>query len=483
MKPTILRVIVCGATLVLTLTAWPTAAAASQQATPTPIPAVAPSAPMAPHYGSVDVGGREMTFYCTGQGRPTVILEAGGGDSAATWGLVQSGGDRDYRVCSYDRANLGRSDPAPKPRTFQDMSSDLHAMLLNAGIAGPYILVGHSMGGMLVRVFRDQYPDEVVGLVLVESAHPDMGPRLLAALPPQSLLESKAMRTWRRYLTYVGTSEGRQSQDLEGADLLAGNELVRATKPLGALPLVVISRSPDSSGFPHMPDLPVETSASLSQIWQDMQTELVALSSNATRVIAGHAGHMIPTEEPEPVIEAIRTLVGEARSRTGYKVAAALAEGSGAAQHTPVILRTVDRQETKDGQVSFHKDVFFMDAAGDASILVNKVADASIAPTLTLLDDLIEASAAEQQGDALVTTSWHCGTPREPYWIVFEYRVLDQAGNMSGPVTLTATCPAAKESISPFLVAGVGGGVALLALGGWLLLRYRRVRRAVALPA
>src|SRR5512135_2297471 len=100
------------------------------------------------------LGGHQLWFQCMGQGTPTVILEAGSGANSSYWVDVQSGGERTYRICSYDRANLGRSVKASKPRTYLDMARDLHALLTNAHVEGPYILVGHSMGGLLVRVFR-----------------------------------------------------------------------------------------------------------------------------------------------------------------------------------------------------------------------------------------------------------------------------------------------------------------------------------------
>ena len=448
-----------------------------QQPTQTPIPTSVEPTPLS--YGSVDVGGHKLMFYCTGQGSPTVILEAGGGGTDATWGMVQSGGDRDYRVCSYDRANLGRSDKAPKPRTFQDIARDLHTLLANADIGGPYILVGHSMGGMLVRVFRDQYPEEVAGLVLVDSAHPDMGPRLLAALPPESVFESQAIRTWRRFLEFQGKSDGRESQNQEGADVQAGNELVKATKPLNDLPLVVISRSPDSSGFPNMPPLPEETSASLSQIWQGMQRELAGLSTHSTQVIAAHAGHMIPTEEPALVIEAIRTLVNETRSRMGETIPPALpTDPTDEAKHTPVILRFDQRTENRDGRRFVHGDFYFTDAGGDAAIVINKVIATSEPMEFLMLDDIILASADEQDREALVTSSWGCGKSSRPYWKTLEYRILDRAGSLSEPVTATITCPATARRISPFLIIGLVVGLSLLVAAAWLLVRYRHVRRA-----
>ena len=139
--------------------------------------------------GKVDVGSYELYYSCAGKGGPTVILEAGGPSESSVWDLVRVYMGSSPRVCAYDRANLGKSDSAPKPRTFADMTRDLHTLLQNVPIEGPYVLVGHSMGGMLVQLYASQYPEDVVGLVLVDSGHPDMGDRLLAMLPVSTVVD------------------------------------------------------------------------------------------------------------------------------------------------------------------------------------------------------------------------------------------------------------------------------------------------------
>lgn len=273
--------------------------------TPTPMPS-----------GMVDVDGYELFYQCSGQGSPTVILEAGMGSDSSFWARVIAGVAKTTRVCAYDRANLGRSDDVRTPRTFQDASRDLHALLGNARIGGPYILVGHSLGGELVRIFADQYPEEVAGIVLVDAAHPDLGSRLLAGLPSDSSDEPEGVLFWQRFLNWAVDSNGSPYPDPEGWDTQASNAQVRATKPLGNLPLVVISRSPDNPLFaPGAPPLPTETNARLLQIWQDLQGELAGLSTNSTHLIAVRAGHNIPVDEPALVVDAILELAAEVRSR------------------------------------------------------------------------------------------------------------------------------------------------------------------------
>ncbi len=212
--------------------------------------------------GKVDVGGYELFYKCRGQGSPTVILEAGGSGDTSDWDLVMIYFGETARICAYDRANLGNSDKVSRPRTYLDMAQDLHTLLKNAPIEGPYILVGHSMGGMLVRLFASQYPDDVVGLVLVDSAHPQMGARLLANLPPKKVGEPASFKAWRRYGDYLANSTGSESYNPEGVVGQTSNEQIQAVKSLGDLPLVVISRNPDNPVLAHqMPPLPEDLNA------------------------------------------------------------------------------------------------------------------------------------------------------------------------------------------------------------------------------
>ena len=291
--------------LALLVTACSLQAPASQRPTATPMPS-----------GMVDVGGYELFYQCSGQGSPTVILEAGMGSDSSFWARVIAGVAETTRVCAYDRANLGRSDEARTPRTFQDAARDMQILLENARIGGPYVLVGHSLGGELVRVFADQYPEEVAGIVLVDAAHPDMGPRLLAGLPPESVDEPETVTTWRQLFTWISDLKESPYPNPEGWDTQAGNAQVRAVKPLGDLPLVVISQSPDNPFFAaNIPSAQTETNAQLQQIWQDLQVELARLSTNSTHVIAVRAGHNIPIEEPALVVDVILELANEIRSR------------------------------------------------------------------------------------------------------------------------------------------------------------------------
>jgi pimeloyl-ACP methyl ester carboxylesterase len=117
----------------------------------------------------VDVGGRKLHFYCTGQGGPTVILEAGAGSFSIDWALVQPEVAKTTRVCSYDRAGYGWSDPGPKEDTVEQVVHDLETALKNVGEHPPYVLVGQSLGGLFARWYQHEHPDQVVGMVLVDT--------------------------------------------------------------------------------------------------------------------------------------------------------------------------------------------------------------------------------------------------------------------------------------------------------------------------
>jgi pimeloyl-ACP methyl ester carboxylesterase len=121
----------------------------------------------------VDLGGYRIHLYCTGSGKQTVVLSPGGGDFSVAWYLVQQQPQRSARVCSYDRAGSAWSDPGPQPLTLRQEAYELELALRLSGERGPYILVGHSIGGLVVRTFAEGYPDEASGIVLVDAPSPD----------------------------------------------------------------------------------------------------------------------------------------------------------------------------------------------------------------------------------------------------------------------------------------------------------------------
>jgi pimeloyl-ACP methyl ester carboxylesterase len=275
-----------------------------------------------------DVGGYKMHIDCLGKGSPAVILESGLGDTYFSWHKVQPQIAEFTRVCSYDRAGVGYSDSSRQSRTSEVMAAELHALLHAAGIAPPYILVGHSLGGYTVRLYASLYRNEVAGMVLVDSSHPDQENRF----PP----ELKNMEgTWLReaeFLAYtmpfgiprlMGLCEDDPPQRAaecnwhaarEGmAELKAFSESAAqtaATGSLGDMPLAVLSHDPDKPSA----DLPPDLARPTNDAWEKMQEELAHLSTRGTQTIAKNSAHYVQIDRPDVVIDAVRNVVQQARA-------------------------------------------------------------------------------------------------------------------------------------------------------------------------
>ena len=152
--------------------------------TPTlPPPSPTPEPTFSKLEGKADVGGWQIYYICLGEGSPTVVLDSGYLEDSGYWKSVMQGVAPHTRICAYDRAGLGESDPAPTPRSSLDMATDLYNLLTNAGLAGPYVLVGHSAGGLTVLVYANQHPQDIVGMVLADPSCPDWALRTLESLP------------------------------------------------------------------------------------------------------------------------------------------------------------------------------------------------------------------------------------------------------------------------------------------------------------
>jgi pimeloyl-ACP methyl ester carboxylesterase len=285
----------------------------------------------------VDVGGYKMHIHCTGQGSPTVILAAGTADFSTTWAYVQPEVAKLTRVCAYDRAGLGWSEPSPLPLTVKTTVDELHTLLVNARVQGPYVLVGHSLGGMHMRAYAHNYPDEVVGLIQVDSLHEvqaildpvytkanqvSIQPfRMLAllnstgimALAPQSIPNQglpddayaqyqASLATTNFFTTTIAEVEAQAGHCAEVRALKIAN--------FGNMPLIVITRG-RANRTASLSDTENQQS---EDVWQALQSELVALSSQGQQIIAEQSGHMIQFDQPELVIDAIRTILDTLRN-------------------------------------------------------------------------------------------------------------------------------------------------------------------------
>lgn len=275
-----------------------------------------------------DVGGFKMHMDCTGEGSPSVILESGLGDTYLSWRKVQPQIAKFTRVCSYDRAGLGYSDSSTQPRTSKVIAGELHALLKAAGIAPPYVLVGHSMGGYHVRLYASLYPSEVTGMVLIDASHPDQENRF----PPElKNMEGSWLREaeFLEYTTPFGVPRliGLCDQDpvqraaecnfhsaREGvAELKSFAESAAqtaATGSLGDLPLAVLSHDPDKPSA----DIPADLAKPTNEAWQKMQEELAHLSTRGTHEIAKNSSHYIQMDRPDLVIDAVRSVVEQVRA-------------------------------------------------------------------------------------------------------------------------------------------------------------------------
>jgi pimeloyl-ACP methyl ester carboxylesterase len=244
----------------------------------------------------IDVGGYRLHVNCAGdpgQGSPTVVMDAGGFDSSETWNKVEPEIAKFARVCVYDRAGLGKSERRPNPSyPSQEVVKDLHILLVNAHIAPPFVLVGHSFGGMNVRLYASQHPREVVGMVLVDSVHEDEMNRWVAMMPPE--IKQQMPDSDKAVLARLAVSEAQ----------------VRAAHWHSDIPLVVLTHgvvSPDDYGIPSM-------IAKGEELRLEMQGALASLSSRSKHIIAERSGHYIQRDQPKLVIDSIRQIVEATRT-------------------------------------------------------------------------------------------------------------------------------------------------------------------------
>jgi pimeloyl-ACP methyl ester carboxylesterase len=242
-----------------------------------------------------------------GTGSPTVILEAGLGGDHRDWAIVQPEIARTTRVCSYDRSGLGFSDDGPKRASAREKVSDLHALLAAAGVPGPYVLVGHSYGGMLVHVYAATYAGDVVGLVLLDSSHPDQISRFLATLPPRRNGEPHALTELRNGLRLQVTTPNP-----EGVNWSESSDQARAAGSIGNKPLIVVTAGEfDSTGLTALPSIVRRA----HRAWLRMQDDLARLSPDSVHVIAAYSPHFVMSAlgQPELVTRAVNAVVHAAR--------------------------------------------------------------------------------------------------------------------------------------------------------------------------
>jgi pimeloyl-ACP methyl ester carboxylesterase len=279
----------------------------------------------------VNIGGRRLHLMTSGEGSPAVVIIPALGESVLGWLHILQGAAAETQVCVYDRAEIGWSDPPPQwQRTPDVMAADLHALLSAAGMPAPYVLVGHSIGGIVARSFYAQYPDLVAGMLLVDSSH-EQQVRRFAELGwrrgPYRYAREAARRQarilgMRRLAVALGLVRGfdadiarevlPEDAGAHRAILLSSRqrrvnvrEMLMATRAwgqppeLGSIPLTVLTRaSGTGESWP---------------VWVHLQDELAALSTDSEHLHAETAGHYVHCDEPDLVIQAIRDLVSRCR--------------------------------------------------------------------------------------------------------------------------------------------------------------------------
>lgn len=265
----------------------------------------------------VDIGGYKLHIYCLGAGSPTVILDSANMGTVSNWAWIQPEVGKATRVCAYDRADSGWSDLSPQPNNTRQNAEALHTLLNNADISGPYILVGHSFGGLYVRMFAEMYPDEIAGMVFIEGTLPDglktLGkPDVMPNAPDVSMIDRTPFIGRLGVLRLMGfpatdpdLPEPQRSElqaflsSPKWAELIKRQyhlfpTLLAQVRPLygegslGSIPLAVVLGSEGDGGIPE---------------WRDLFAQQAALSTNNTIVIIEGATHASLVDRREHALQ------------------------------------------------------------------------------------------------------------------------------------------------------------------------------------
>lgn len=273
----------------------------------------------------VHIDGRSSHIHCTGEGVPTIVLESGLDDRGSwSWETVQDELSRISRVCAYDRAGMLWSEPGPGPRDAERIADELHALLGAASEMPPYVMVGHSFGGLYVRVFDDRHPGETAGFVFVDASHPEQEERFPAEVREMMRANSDEYPRWLlRVFTPFRILTGERPTPrtaywwrtftegvlAEAAVDEAIYEQAARTGPLGDRAVVVLT-----SGMPmEMPGISENGNAAMGRVMRELHGELAALSTNSDHRVVDGAGHYIHRDRPDAVVAAVRDVVTAVR--------------------------------------------------------------------------------------------------------------------------------------------------------------------------
>ncbi len=315
-----------------------------------PAPATGPNAPPWDAYGTPHLvslpDGRRMNLICMGSGSPTVILESGLGSHVYVWSFVQYKIAQVTRICAYERAGMGVSDEGPAPRDAKAVDADLDALLRAARLGGPYVLVGHSVGGYAVRLFADLHPKQVAGLVLIDPSI-DNQKQLIATIAPRPappaganppdpcgaaaqagqlkpgtdiykacvgapewvspVLRAAIIAQEMRPATYRTMAAEAGAMDQDSAETVANR------RTLGDMPLVVLTAGQTAND----PSLTDAQNQAWKTLWMQGHDGMAALSSRGQNRVVPGSGHFIQVEKPQVVIDAVEEVVAEVRRGAG----------------------------------------------------------------------------------------------------------------------------------------------------------------------
>ena len=273
--------------------------------------------PFRPPGRFVNIGFQTMYIDCVGNKSPTILIDVGIAGSSASWYKIAQTLSNNVRTCLYDRAGYGWSDPGRGERTTATIVHELNLLINKAEIPGPFVLVGHSFGGFTARYLAAKFPKNVVGLVLVDSSHPEQIYRLSAL----DNAKQKPLVTGRNNFAPEDFSEferkwyflnsSRKATFAQMGELKYFKESayqVKHSGPIKDIPVAVLSR-----GIGQLPEL---SGVSLENEWQDMQKDLLKLSRNSWHLIVTDSGHEIHKEAPNHVIENILKVVNKSKNST-----------------------------------------------------------------------------------------------------------------------------------------------------------------------
>jgi len=261
----------------------------------------------------VDIGGYRLHLWCTGDGAPAVILDAGLGGTSAGWGFVQPDVARFTRVCSYDRAGMGYSDSGPSPRTARRIANELAELLAVSGMAGPVVLVGESIAGFDVRVFVSDHPEHAAGLVLVDASHEDDAHEVPGMARFVPLLSTIGL------FRLLGVSFGQPIESLApSVRQYARATMFRASAYQAAADEIIhtretVSQVRSSRRRLTIPVLVVTGARGANENWRRLQQDQASLSERGCLITAQQSGHVVAIDQPGIIVDAIRTVVEVAR--------------------------------------------------------------------------------------------------------------------------------------------------------------------------